>query len=151
MRGWLVVILSLLGFCAPVWAEPDFSTPQATFESYLEACREGDFEGADLCYTASSREYIASHPRVTEGRSPESLKVTYQRLSQAAFKLEQVNSRRAIIRFEDQGIPPYFLRVQKAGEGWRIDWHFMSHYIRRTEDGWSWTFSRAERIWKSRK
>lgn len=120
-------------------------------QTYLSACQAGDYEAADLCYTASSREYIATHPRITEGRRPEHLKATYARLSGVEFQLEQVNKKRAILRPKDESIPPYFLRRQKSGEGWRIDWHFMSSYIRVRENGWSWTFSKAERIWKSRK
>lgn len=132
-------------------AQPDFSTPEATWQTYLNACQAGDFEAADLCYTASSRDYLKQDPRLTEGRDPEILKATYEKLTSTEFTLERVNSKRAIMRAADESIPPYFLRIQKPSEGWRIDLHFMSSYIRVNETGWSWTFPRAEGIWKSRK
>ncbi len=132
-------------------AQPDFSTPEATWQTYLQACQAGDFEGVELCFTASSRQYLKQNPQPVEERDPALLKATYERLTATDFRLEKVNSKRAIMWPADERIPPCFLRIQKPAEGWRIDLHFMTNYIRVTEDGWSYTFSRAERIWKSRK
>ncbi len=151
MKSQLLFLVVALFLATPVLAEGDFSTPEATLATYLQACREGDFEKSDLCYTHSSRQYLQEHEEFTQNRNPEDLRQAYDRLSQVEFTLEQVNEKRAILHPDDPKIPPFFLRQQKPGEGWRIDFHFMSNYLRADENGWSWRFPKAEGLWKSRK
>ena len=151
MRRYLIVLfLSLLAAAPSAWAEPDFSTPEATLKTYLQACQAGDFAGADACYTASSREFLAQSPAFTEGRQPELLVGTYERLSKLTFTTELVNAKRAILKPNDPKVPPFFMRIQSPKDKWRIDWHFMANYIRADENGWSWGNPKAEGIWKSR-
>jgi hypothetical protein len=150
MRRLLLCLLTALVTLAPAQAQPDFSTPEATLKTYLTACQAGDFEAADLCYTASSRQLLASSPSFTAGRQPEMLTATYERLAPLTFTTDKVNARRAILRPNDSKVPPFFMRVQDPKEGWRIDWHFMSNYMRADQNGWSWANPRAEGIWKSR-
>ena len=145
----LFLLFALLA-TLPALAAPDFSSPEATLKTYLEACKAGDFAASDLCYTASSREMLASTPAFTEGRQPAMLTGTYDRLSKLTFTTEKVNAKRAILRPNDEKVPPFFMRVQNPKEGWRIDWHFMANYMRANENGWSWANPRAEGIWKSR-
>ncbi len=146
MRIWLLVLL-LSGLAL---GEPDFSSPEAAYQTYLAACQSGDFGLADLCYTHSSRQYLAENPKMTEGRSPEILTGTYVRLKDKGYRVEQVSERRAIIRWdpEDPRVPPIYIRQQKRGEGWRLDLMFMARYIRQHEDGWSFVIPQAEKLWK---
>lgn len=146
----LLLLLALFLLPLPVSAEPDFSSPEATLKTYLDALKAGDFAGSDLCYTASSREALAKNPAFTEGRKPEMLTNTYERLSGLTFTTEKVNAKRAILKPDDDKVPPFFMRIQNPKEGWRIDWHFMANYIRADGNGWSWVNPKAEGIWKSR-
>jgi hypothetical protein len=149
--SWGCSLLGLLLFlCTAAWAEPDHSSPEATLKSYLEACKAGDFAAADACYTASSRKFLAETPAFTEGRQPEMLLGTYDRLSPLTFTTEKVNGKRAILHPNDEKVPPFFMRIQNPKEGWRIDWHFMANYLRADQNGWSWVNPRALGIWKSR-
>lgn len=150
MRTMALLLLSLFVCATPAWSEPDFSSPEATLKTYLEACKAGDFAAADLCYTASSREALAKNPAFTENRQTEMLTGTYERLSKLTFTTEKVNAKRAILKPNDDKVPPFFLRIQTPKEGWRIDWHFMANYIRANADGWSWVNPKAEAIWRSR-
>ena len=52
------IFLVALLLWVPALAQPDFSTPEAAYKTYLAACQAGSFEQADLCYTASSREEL---------------------------------------------------------------------------------------------
>jgi hypothetical protein len=142
-----IVVLCLL---TPVWAQPDYSTPEQTLQTYLQACKAGDFAQADACYTRSSREFLAKTPKMTEGRMPEHLMGTYDRLAGLEFTTEKVGEKRAILRPNDAKVPPFYMRVQDPKEGWRIDWQFMANYMRADANGWSWVNPRAEGIWKSR-
>jgi hypothetical protein len=150
MQRYLLFFVWILLVNAPVLAQPDYSSPEATLKTYLEACKAGDFSAADECYTASSRKRLAETPALTEGRHPDLLTGTYERLSTLTFTTEKVNAKRAILRPDDPKVPPFFLRVQTPKEQWRIDWHFMANYIRADANGWSWVNPRAEGLWKSR-
>lgn len=151
MQRYLILLLWALAVASyPVLAEPNYTSPEATLKTYLEACQAGDFAAADACYTASSRELLAKTPAFTEGRQPDMLKNTYEKLSKLTFTLEKVNEKRAILKPNDDKVPPFYLRVQDPKEGWRIDWHFMANYMRADENGWTWKNPKAEAIWKSR-
>lgn len=152
MRRLLLLSLFCLASLAvsPALAEPDYSTPEATLATYLEACKAGDFTAADACYTKSSREFLAKTPAFSEGRSPDMLRGTYERLSKVKFSTEKVNAKRAVLVSDDKAIPPFYVRVQEPKEGWRIDWHFMANYMRGDANGWSWKNPRADGLWKSR-
>lgn len=146
----LLLLLALFFLPSPAWSEPDFSSPESTLKTYLDALQAGDFAAADLCYTASSREALAKNPAFTEARRPEMLTNTYDRLAPLTFTTEKVNSKRAILKPSDDRVPPFFMRIQNPKEGWRIDWHFMANYIRADAQGWNWVNPKAEGIWKSR-
>jgi hypothetical protein len=148
MRYPLLALLALLLTVSA--AAQDYSSPEATLQTYLAACKAGDFAAADQCYTASSREFLAKTPALTQNRPVELLTATYGRLSKLKWITEKVNPKRAILRPDDSKVPPFFLRQQAPNEGWRIDWHFMANYIRADESGWSWVNPKAEGIWKSR-
>ncbi len=130
---------------------PGFATPEAALESYLEALEAGDSERVLQCYTASSRRMVSEHPELSKGRTPEELQASHSMLEGLTYTTEQVNEKRAILHPDDEGVPPLFLRRQVEDEGWRIDLHFMLNYIRAGSNGWSYTFPRAEQIWRSRK
>ena len=151
MKRFLMLCFLLALASTLAVAEPDFSTPEKTLENYLRACEAGDFEAADLCYTASSRKYLKENSYLTQGREPAQLKKVFAQLSKQSFRTEQVNSKRAILHPDDSRHPPFFIRQQAKGEGWRIDFHFMTNYIKADAEGWSWRMKRAEKIWKSRK
>ena len=147
-RTLLILAIALL--VGPVSAQPNFSSPEATLKTYLEACKAGNYEAADACYTKSSREFIAKTPKMTAGRKPEHLTGTYDRLSTLKWTVENVNQKRAIVKPDDSKVPPFYMRVQDPKEGWRIDWQFMANYMRADQNGWSWANPRAETLWKAR-
>jgi hypothetical protein len=146
----LSIKLLLFLLLTQVCLSQSFETPNETFETYLQACKLGDFDAAEMCYTKSSRELAKQDAAHMEPRSPEMLQGTYERLKDVEFKLEEVNAKRAIFWPEDESIPPMFMRIQVAQEGWRIDYHFMSRYVKVTEDGWSWRNKRLFSLWKKR-
>lgn len=150
MRRTFLLLLAFTLLTVQALAQPDYSSPEATLRSYLRACEAGDFGAADACYTKSSREFIAKTPKMTEGRIPQQLTGTYDRLSKLKFTTEKVNDKRAILRPDDEKVPPFYMRIQDPKEGWRIDWQFMANYMRADAKGWSWVNPKAEGIWKSR-
>lgn len=150
MRTFSFTMLLLLVLATLGLAESEYATPRATLDRYLKACSDGDYAAAEACYTKSSRELVKEQMKDAEVRDPDLLKSAYDRLSPLEYREERVNEKRAILWPSDEKIPPFLLRVQDEKEGWRLDYHFMSHYIRVNEDGWSWTNSRIFKIWKSR-
>ncbi|MFA7482876.1 MAG: hypothetical protein WC314_20380 [Vulcanimicrobiota bacterium] len=147
MKFQLLVLLFLL---SQIGLADKFETPNDTLEAYLQACKEGDYQAAESCYTRSSRELAAQDAKQMGERPPELLIGTYERLKDVDFRLEQVNPKRAILWPETEQIPPMFLRIQHAEEGWRLDYHFMSRYMRVNENGWSWRNQRILDLWKKR-
>ena len=147
VRPFLILLMFFLSL--PALAQ-DYSTPEATFKTYMEAMKAADFAATDTCYTASSREMLAKNPAFSQNRPAEMLTQTHDRFSQLTWTTEQVNSKRAILTSNDSKVPPIFMRQQTPGEGWRIDFHFMASYIRADQNGWSWVNPKAEAIWKSR-
>lgn len=127
-----------------------FQTPEQTLESYLQACEQGNFEAAQACYTKSSRELSQAQQAQSGTVDPEVLRQAYQRLKDVDFKLEQVNSKRAILWPGDESIPPFLFRIQEPSEAWRLDYHFMSNYIKVNDKGWSWRDPRILGLWKKR-
>lgn len=127
-----------------------FQTPEQTLETYLEACEQGNFEAAQTCYTKSSRELSQAQEAQAGTADPEMLRQTYERLKDVDFKLEQVNAKRAILWPGDESIPPFLFRIQEPSEAWRLDYHFMSNYIKVNEKGWSWRDPRILGLWKKR-
>jgi len=149
MRKALLVVLALLLLGQTCLAET-YETPKETLDAYLNACQAGDLEAAELCYTSSSREVAKQDAELGAAPPPDALKSAYERLKDVDFKLEEVNAKRAIFWPADESIPPMFMRIQQEEEGWRLDYHFMSRYIRVGEDGWSWRDPRVFQIWKKR-
>ena len=145
-----VFLLFLLSASVAV-AEGPYATPMQTFETYLKACQNGDYKAAENCYTRSSRELVEKQMAGGAQRDPEALKGLYEGLSQVTFREELVNEKRAILWPDDEKFAPMFLRIQDVEEGWRLDYHFMSNYIRANDKGWSWRNERVYRIWKTRK
>ncbi len=150
MSKALFLALALMLTLVQTGLAENYETPRGTLDAYLKACQAGDVEAAEMCYTRSSREVAKQDAEQAAPPSPESLKGAYERLKDVDFKLEEVNAKRAIFWPEEESIPPMFLRVQHEEEGWRLDYHFMSRYIRVGEDGWSWRDQRVFQIWKKR-
>ena len=145
-KTWLLLVL-LSGLAV---AETTYEEPKQTLDAYLKACQAGDFEAAESCYTASSRKLVQSQTSPEEKRDPQLLVQTYEMLKPLEFREEKVNEKRAILWPNDESVPPFMFRIQDPEEGWRIDYHFMSHYIQIKDDGWKWRDKRLFKIWKSR-
>ena len=143
------VLLCLLFLTLPIMGASSFSTPEEAYKTYLEACSRGDYKAAQNCYTKSSRELVSQMPEES-APEPEALKMMAEQMEKLSYKIEKVNKKRAIVWFDKESVPPLFLRVQEPGEGWRLDYHFMSHYIQADGDGWSWRNKRVFNLWKSR-
>lgn len=144
----LAVLLFLLS--APLLGQTAFDSPRSTFDTYLKACREGDYRAAEDCFTRSSRELVQAQVKPEEPRDPEQLKSVYEAMSKLKYSEEKVSPTRAIMWPDDKSVAPLLLRIQDKSEGWRIDYHFMSHYIKVDDHGWSWRNPKLFAIWKSR-
>lgn len=142
-------LIILLFLAIPLMGATGFSSPEEAYKTYLNACSSGDYKAAQMCYTKSSRELVNQLPE-DSAPNPEGLKMMAEQMKKLSYKIEQVNKKRAIVWFDEESVPPLFLRIQEPGEGWRLDYHFMSHYIQADGNGWSWRNKRVFNLWKSR-
>lgn len=140
----------LLFLSAPSLAQTSFDTPRSTFDAYMKACSEGDYGAAEGCFTKSSRELLKAQSNPQEPRDPQQLKAVYDAMSKLEYTEERVSPTRAVMWPNDKSVAPLLLRIQDKSEGWRIDYHFMSHYIKADDNGWSWRNPKLFTIWKSR-
>ena len=145
--AWLC--LFLVGLSSLSLAQ-DYTRPEKTLDTYLEACKAGSYSRAEGCYTKSSRSLVQTLVQEQPERDPDLLKGLYEKLKPLSFRLEEVNAKRAILWPSDENVPPFFLRIQEPEEGWRIDYHFMSNFLKIDKKGWSWRNKRILGIWKSR-
>jgi len=146
-----IAILTLFFLANPLRAETMFETPRDALDTYLSACERGDQKAAVQCYTASSRKLVEMSGLLDDSDASARLKALYERLQTVEFREEKYSDTRAAMWPDDETIPPFLFRIQDREEGWRMDYHFMSHYIQADEDGWSWRNKRLFEIWKTRK
>lgn len=153
-RGFMyrltATVFLALFLSGPLWAEHTFDSPRATFEAYLKACEVGDYTAAESCYTKSSRELAQAQWKDQPARDPELLKEAYKSLSSLAFREEIVSPTRAILWPDNESVAPLLFRIQDKEQGWRMDYHFMSSYIKVDQNGWSWKNPKLFSIWKTR-
>lgn len=146
---WLLILLGLI-LARPAVAEPSYSSPEALLKTYLQALQSGNYEFVDACYTSSSRQFLQSNPDLIAERTQQTLMSTYEHLAKLEFTTEKVSARRAILHPSDPKVPPLYARIQDPNEGWRLDWRFMTDYLRVNENGWSLRNPKAESLWRSR-
>lgn len=140
----------LFSLCLSVHAEEAFETPKAALDAYFEACSRGDYAAAEACYTKSSRELVQAQFKDQPERDPELLKEAGENLKTLNFREEVYGPTRAAFWPDNEAVAPLLFRIQDKAEGWRLDYHFMSNYIRLKDGGWSWTNPRLFNIWKTR-
>jgi len=111
----------------------DFRTPEATFEAYKEAARDGDMQKYMLCTTKESQHMLASSPS-----SPVKLKNEFSALKDKQYTVDFKNDTATLLFVpEDPHCPPYFL-VNEGGE-WKLDLLAMSKKIYFDYDNkWHW-------------
>lgn len=143
----LVLLFSLV---VTAQAEPAFDSPKAALDAYFEACASGDYAAAESCYTKSSRELVQAQYKDLPERDPQLLKDAGENLRALKLREEIYSPTRAAFWPEDERVAPLLLRIQDKAEGWRLDYHFMSNYIRLKDGGWSWANPRLFNLWKSR-
>lgn len=116
----------------------DFSSPKATFETHMQACKELDFEKSDLCYTKEFRNFIKTDANYLAHRHTGQLSNSYRYWHGKPYKL-QMHGNKAIMRFSPPFTRPepiYF--VKERGE-WKIDALFsFKNVIIEDSTHWHW-------------
>ncbi len=116
----------------------DFSSPKATFKTYMQACKELDFKKSDLCYTEEFRSFIKTNKRYLAHRHAGQLANSYRYWHDKPYKLE-LYATKAIMRFS----PPFtrpepFYFVKEYGK-WKIDSMFsFNNVIIEDSNRWHW-------------
>ena len=134
----LSLLLLFFGNIPASARDMDFSSPEATFKTYLRACKAMDFEKADMCYTKEFRDFIKTNKRYRAHRHPGQLKNEYHYLHGKKYKLER-HGRKAIMRFSkefDRPEPLYFVKERGA---WKIDGMFsFDNVVIEDSAHWHW-------------
>ena len=117
----------------------DFSSPEAAFRTYMQACKELDFYKSDLCYTKEFQRFTKTNKRYLSHRHKGQLRNEYNDLYGRNYKLEMYGNK-AIMRFAPEFMRPaplYFVR--EDGE-WKIDAMFAFNNIIMDDrtGGWFW-------------
>ena len=127
----------------------DFSSPEATFKTYMNACKALDFTKSDLCYTKEFRKFIKKDKDYLAHRHPGQLRNEYNYLHGRKYKLE-MHGNKAIMRFS----PPFkkpapFYFVKERGK-WKIDAMFsFDNVIVEDRQNWHWRNPNVdnEKLW----
>lgn len=146
----LIILLLLISLSQAILAQEPYTSPESTLETYVAACKAGDYKAAEQCYTKSSRKLLEEQVGAEDTRDPELLKASGEQLASCKFRLEQVNSKRAVMWPNVETVPPILLRIQSMDEGWRIDYHFMANYMQVKADSWQWRNPQIFKVWKTR-
>jgi hypothetical protein len=146
----LTVLSLLISFPASAQkVAEDYSSPLATFKTYMEACKNHDFSIVDRCYTQEFNRFAKSDKNYMAHRHAGQLDNEYAGYADKSVRVES-HGRKVILRFtpEDKKTPSLYL-VNEDGR-WKIDAMFMfNNIIYDQNNEWFWKNNRqnAERIW----
>ena len=138
-----VFALSEVNSESEVYAQDvDFSSPEATFRTYMQACRELDFNKSDLCYTKEFQMFAKTNKVYLSHRHKGQLRNEYNDLRGRNYKLE-MHGNKAIMRFAPEFKRPAPLYFVKEGGEWKIDAMFAFKNIIMDDrtGGWFWKYS----------
>jgi len=127
----------------------DFSSPQSTFKSYLQACKEQDFSKSDLHYTNEFRKFIKTNQGYLSHRNVGQLQNEYNSYFNKSYVIE-VYDDRVIFRFAHYGQPPPPIYFVKEDGLWKIDAMFSFNNVIMSSGGhWHWKNPNIdnEKIW----
>ncbi|MFC1703281.1 hypothetical protein ACFL1E_00665 [Candidatus Omnitrophota bacterium] len=119
-------------------ADMDFSSPEATFRTYLQACKEGSFEKSDLCSTKEFQRYQKSNKQYLSHRHPGQLRNAYNIWANKSYKVEKYGNK-AIMRFGKMFKSPAPIYFVKEHGKWKMDGMFeFRNIIYSSGDNWHW-------------
>ncbi len=130
-------LLSVLFFGITYASDIDFSSPEATFKTYLQACKEGSFDKSDLCSTEEFQWFQKTNKKYLAHRHSRQLRNAYNIWANKSYKIE-MHKDKAIMRFGPMfksPAPIYF--VKDHGE-WKMDSMFVFRNIIYTTGGGDW-------------
>ncbi len=116
----------------------DYSSPEATFRTYMAACKALSFEKSDACYTRRFREFIKTDSNYRAHRHTGQLRNEYNYLHDQEYTLE-AHGNKAIMRFAPERQRPAPLYFVKEGGQWKIDAMFAyNNIIMESGSRWHW-------------
>ena len=135
----LVILLLIFsnGFALPQ-DYMDFSSPEATFRTYMQACKDLDFRKSDLCSTKEFQNFTKTNKRYLAHRHTGQLANAHRYWHDKPYKLEMYGHK-AIMRFSPEfSRPEPFYFVKERGE-WKIDSMFsFNNVIIESSQSWHW-------------
>jgi len=116
----------------------DFSSPEATYRTYIQACKDLDFSRSDLCYTREFRRFIKTNKRYLSHRHPGQLRNEYNQHKNRSYELE-MHGDKAIMRFAPEYVRPAPFYFRKENGEWKIDAMFsFNNVIMEGSSRWFW-------------
>lgn len=138
---WLYLPLLLLLFSnnlALSQDDLDFSSPEATFKTYMQACKALDFEKSDLCSTEEFQRFTKINKRYLAHRHTGQLANAYRYWHNKPYKLE-LHGNKAIMRFSPEFSRPEPFYFVKEREEWKLDSMFsFNNVIIEDSTHWHW-------------
>ena len=141
----IFMIISIL-ICATVLAQNmNFSTPEATFESYLNAAKVRSFALSDSCYTKEFLNFTVNDEEYQSHRYPGQLANSYDEHVGKQYTVER-SGNKAIMRFGlefSRPSPIYFVIEDGL---WKMDAMFMFNNIIMDDGtgGWFWRYENKD-------
>ena len=140
-RIWLYLPLLLLLFSnnlALSQNNMDFSSPEATFRTNMQACKDLDFKKSDLCTTKKFQKFAKTNKNYLSHRNTGQLANAYRYWNDKPYKLEMYRNK-AIMRFSPEFTRPEpFYFVAEYGK-WKIDAMFsFNNVIIEDSQHWHW-------------
>jgi len=137
--SWLVLCLSALGagfFHSAYAQDADYSSPEATFRTYMAACKAQSFERVDMCYTREFRRFQKKDKRYMAYRNVGQLRNMHGYLAGKRYKLE-LYGHKAIMRFSPEGVRPEPLYFVRESGKWKLDGMFSFKNVK-IQDSRTW-------------
>jgi len=136
------VIVSLICFSSVlVLAQDknmDFSSPEATFLSYMRACKLADFSLADQCFNREFQHFTKTNKNYRSHRRTGQLRNAYSYWADKPYKLER-HGNKAIMRFSSEFKRPEPIYFVREGGQWKIDAMFSyNNVIIEDSRHWHW-------------
>lgn len=137
---FLICLLALGGVClhGVCAQDADYSSPEATFRTYMAACKAMDFKRADKCYTEEFQRFQKTDKKYRAHRHTGQLLNMYNYLRGKKYKLE-MHGHKAIMRFSPEFVRPEPLYFVRERGKWKLDGMFSFRNVRiQDHRSWHW-------------